>query len=89
MNHEFGATKDMTLHRVAFDTYEIITPCNVHLGDDSVVEVIGMESNVVEAIVRNDINRLCIKFALHVSNLQTNLLFVSKLVSNGLKLHST
>lgn len=87
MDHGFGATKHMTLHRATFDTYEIIAPHNVHLGDDSVVEVIGMESNVVEAIMRNDINRFCIKSALHVSKLQTNLLFVSKLVLNELKLH--
>ncbi len=39
-----GATKHMTPHRAAFDTYEVIPTCNVHMGDDSIVEAIGMGS---------------------------------------------
>ena len=47
-----GATKHMTPHRAAFDTYEVIPPRNVHLGDDSVVNAIGVGSIVVDVIVR-------------------------------------
>ena len=52
MDHGFGATNHITLHRVVFDTYEVIAPHNVHLGDESVVKVIGMRSIAVKAIVR-------------------------------------
>ena len=79
------ATKHMTLYRAAFDTYEVITPYNVHLDDNSVVEAIGMGSIIVEAIVKGKINQIRIKNVLHVSKLHANLLSVSKLVSNGLK----
>ena len=32
-----GTSKYMISHKDAFDTYEIITPCNVHLDDNRVV----------------------------------------------------
>lgn len=32
-----GAFKHMTLHRTIFHMYEVITPCNIHLGDNNVV----------------------------------------------------
>ncbi len=80
-----GATKHMTSHRAAFDTYEVIAPRNVHLGDDSVVEAIGMGSIVVEVVTRGKMNRIRIENALHVPKLHANLLSVSKLVSSGLK----
>ena len=38
----------MTSYRVAFDRYEVITSCNIHLGDNNVVEAINMTSIVVE-----------------------------------------
>lgn len=34
---DLGASKQMALHRTAFDTYEVITLCNVHLGDNNIV----------------------------------------------------
>jgi transposase InsO family protein len=80
-----GATKHMTPHRAAFDTYEVIAPRNVHLGDDSVVEAIGLGSIVVEVSVRGRSKRIRIKDALHVPKLQANLLSVSKLVTSGMK----
>ena len=80
-----GATKHMTPHRAAFNTYEVIAPRNVHLGDDSVVEAIGVGSIVVEVLVRGQSRRIRIKDALHVPKLQVNLLSVSKLVSSGTK----
>lgn len=80
-----GATKRMTFQKVAIDTYKVIAPCNVLLGDDSALEVIGMASIIVELLVRDKIKRIGIKNALHVPKLQANLLLVSKLLSNGLK----
>jgi hypothetical protein len=38
------------LHRRAFDTYEVITSRNVHLGDNGVVQAIKMGSIVIEEI---------------------------------------
>ena len=64
--------------------YEVITPYNVYLDDDSIVEVIGMGSIVLNSIVRGKINQIIIIDAVHLSNLQANFLLVSKLVLNGL-----
>src|SRR5918997_5494584 len=75
----------MTPHRVAFDTYEVITSRNVHLGDDSVVDAVGIGSIVVQVLVRGNPKRLRIKDVLHVPKLQANLLSVSKFVSSGMK----
>jgi hypothetical protein len=47
-----GATKHMTPHRAAFDTYEVIPTRNVHMGDDSIVEAIGMGSILVQVMVK-------------------------------------
>ena len=80
-----GATKHMTPHRMAFHTYEVISPRNVHLGDDSVVNAIGIGSILVEVLVRGREKMMTIKDVLHVPKLQANLLSVSKLVSSGLK----
>ena len=43
------ATKHITSYKAAFNTYEIITPRNMHLDDNSIVQAIGMGSIVVEA----------------------------------------
>ena len=83
-----GAFKFVILYRATFDTYEVIAPRNVHLGDTSVVEVIGMSSIFVEAIVKGNINQICIKDVVHVPKLHVNLFSVSKLMSNGLKVQS-
>jgi hypothetical protein len=37
---------------MAFDTCEAITPINVHLGDDSVMEDFEMGSIVIEVLVK-------------------------------------
>jgi hypothetical protein len=47
-----GATKHMTPHRATFDMYEVIPTRNVHMGDDSIVEAIGMGSILVEVMVK-------------------------------------
>ena len=82
---DLGATKHIILHRAAFDTYEVISPCNVCLGADSVAKAIGVGSIVVGVETRGKTTRICITDVLHVLKLQTNLLSMSKLLSNGLK----
>ena len=72
-------------HRVAFNTYEINTPRNLYLDDNSVIQAIGMRSIVTETILKGKINQIRIKDVFHVSKLHVNLLSVSKLMSNGLK----
>ena len=63
------ATIHIPSHRAVFDTYEIIASHNVHLGDDSVVKALGMESIVMEVIVRGKINREQKKYALYIPKL--------------------
>ena len=80
-----GTTKHMTSHRAIFDMYEVIDTHNIHLDNNSVVEVIKMRYIIMKVIMRSKINRICIKYALHVLKLQTNLFLVNKPVSNSLK----
>ena len=68
----------MTLHRVAFDTYEMISPHNVHLDDDSMAKAIGMGSIIVRVKMRGKMTRIYIMNVLYVPKLQANLLSVSK-----------
>ena len=84
---KLGASKHMTSHRAAFNTYEVIIPRNVHLDDNNVVGAIRMESIIMEAIVKGDINWIHIVNVLHLPKLHANLISVSKFVSNGLKVH--
>ena len=81
-----GATKHMTPHRAAFDTFEVIPSRNVHSGDDSVVDVIEVDSIAVQVLVRGRSKKIRIKDVLHVPKLHANLLSVSKLVSSGMKM---
>ena len=82
---DLGASKHMTSHKAALDTYEVIAPCNMYLDDNNVVQAIGMGSIVVKATLECKINQICIKYVLHVPKLHVNLLLVRKFVSNGLK----
>lgn len=84
INHIFGSNITHDLHRVAFDAYEAIVLSNVRLEDDSIAESIGMGSNVVEILMRDKINGIHIKYALHVPNLRAKLLLVSKILSSSL-----
>jgi hypothetical protein len=76
------ATKHMTPHRAAFDMYEVIPTCNVHMGDDSIVEAIGMGSILVEVMVKGRTKRIKIKDVLHV-----NLLFKLAIEKCGFHVH--
>jgi hypothetical protein len=75
----------MTPHKAAFDMYEVIPTRNVHMGDDSIVEAIGMGSILVELMVKGQTRRIRIKDVLHVPKLHANLLSVSKILSSGCK----
>lgn len=75
----------MTSNGVAFDTYEVIAPSNVYLNDDNIVQAIGMGSIVNDVLVKGKIKRICIKYVLHMPKLKANLLLVSKVLSNILK----
>jgi hypothetical protein len=55
------------------------------MGDDSIVEAIGMGSILVEVMVKGRIGRIRIKDVLHVPKLHANLLSVSKILSSGCK----
>lgn len=81
-----GASKHIISHKNVFLTSEVITPCNVHLDDTNAIKVIGMGSNIVNSTWKvRIINQIRIEGVLHVPKLCANLLYVSKLVSNGLK----
>jgi hypothetical protein len=64
---DLGATKHITPHRAAFDMYEVIPKCN--MGDDSIVEAIGMGSILVEVMVKGQTKGVRIKDVLHVPKL--------------------
>ena len=66
---DLGAIKPMTSYMTTFDTYVVIAPSNVYLGDNNVVEAIEMGSIVVETFVRSKINRICIKDVFYVFKL--------------------
>ena len=75
----------MTPYRQAFDTYEAIS--NVFLVDNDMMEVVGKGSILVETQVMGQKRRITIHDVLHVPKLHANLLSVSKLASEGLKVH--
>ena len=86
MNTE--ASNHMNFHKATFDTYdtyEVISSCNVYLDDDSIMRAYKIGFITIEVIVKDNIKRICINNTLHVPKLQENLLSVSKLLSNGLK----
>lgn len=82
-------TKHMTLHKSAFDTYEVISSCNMHFDNNSMAEAIEMGSIVIVVEIRGIKNIICITSVLHVPKLQVNLLSMGKLLSNGLKCNFT
>lgn len=80
------ATKHMTLHRTAFDIYEVIALCKIYLNDKNIIEAVGMRTMVVKVIMKDKVNGIYIKNVYHMPNLHANLLSMNKLVSNGLKM---
>ena len=63
------ATKHINLYMMAFDTYEVISPRKVHLGDDSVAKAIGMGSIVIGVETKGKTSTIHITYVLHVSKL--------------------
>ena len=58
---DLDASKYMTLHKAAFDTYEVIIARNVHLGDNNVVQAIEIGSIVMEVILEYKITKFVSK----------------------------
>lgn len=50
-----GKSKHMTSHMTTFDIQEVLAPCNVYLGVDSIIEAIGMGSILIEVMVEGKI----------------------------------
>ena len=50
--------KHMTLQRMTFDTYVVISPQNVQLGDNSMAEAIRMKSIVVGLETKDKMNKI-------------------------------
>lgn len=48
-----GAKKNMTLHKTTFNSYEVITPHNVHLHGDNAVETIQIHFIIMNPILRD------------------------------------
>lgn len=80
-----GCTKHMTPYKCSFNTYQPIPATKVWLGDNGMVQAIGMGTIVVEVVVKGISKRITLKDVLHVPKMKKNLLSVSKLVSHGCK----
>ena len=52
---------------MAFDTYEVNIPLNIHLDDDSIVEAIKMGPIVGKILMKDITKEICIKDALHIT----------------------
>ena len=77
----------MTPHKQFFDTYEPISGRKVFMGDNGMVEAVGKGSILVETRVKGRARSIRMHDVLHVPDLHSNLLSVSKLISKGLKVH--
>ena len=82
-----GATQHMTSHRDAFHTCRPILEKRIYLGDNGMVEALGMGEILVEVQVKGLTKKIRIEGVLHVPKLHANLLSVSKLSLGGLKVH--
>src|SRR5450631_1639278 len=82
-----GASQHMTPHKQFFDTYEPISGRKVFMGDNGMVEAVGKGSILVETRVKGRARSIRMHDVLHVPDLHSNLLSVSKLISRGLKVH--
>lgn len=87
MKVDYGLGNNIThdFYKVTYHTYKVIAPLNVYLGDDSIVEEVGMGFIIVKVLMKV-IKMIYIRNVLYVSKLQAILLLLSKLLSNGLKM---
>ena len=81
-----GATQHMTFQRHWFESYEEIEPRKVFMGDDTILEAIGRGNIVTSIKVEGVLRQIKITKVLHVPKIHNNLLSVSKLISEGLKI---
>lgn len=80
-----GATQHMTSHRDAFHTYQSVVGKKIYMGDNGMVEALGIGEVHVEVQDKGQPKRITIREVLHVPKLHANLLSVSKLALGGLK----
>lgn len=60
-----GYTKHITLYKYSFNTYQPIIITKVWLGDNGMVEAIGMDAIIVEIVVKGISKRITLKDVLH------------------------
>ncbi len=79
------ATQHMTFKQEWFTTYKSIDPQKVYMGDDIILEAIGNRSIKATMQVRGKLLLTTIIHVLHVPKMKNNFIYVSKLISEGLK----
>jgi hypothetical protein len=82
---DLGATKHMTFEQEWFTTYERISPRKVFMGDDTILEAIGKGNIKATMQVGGELSHATITQVFHVPKMKNNLIFVSKLISEGFK----
>jgi hypothetical protein len=80
-----GATQHMTFQQEWFTTYERISPRRVFMGNDTVLEAIGKGRIKATMQVGGQLTHTTITQVLHILKMKNNLIFVSKLISEGCK----
>ena len=70
----------MSPNRSCFQSYHLISPKNVILGDDTVLEAMNKGSIIVDTEVKGRVKTITIKDVLHVPKLKANLLSLQHLV---------
>ncbi len=80
-----GVMQHMTFEREWFTTYESIVARKVYMGDDTILEAIGKGSIKATMQVGGKMLLTTITQVLHVPKMKNSLIFVSKLISEGLK----
>ncbi len=80
-----GATQHMTFEQKWFTTYESIVPQKVYMGDDTILEAIDKRSIKATMQVGGKMLLITITQVLQVPKMKNSLIFVSKLISEGLK----
>ena len=75
-----GATSRMAPEHTCFQSYNLISPKNVILGDDTVLQAIDRGIFVIDTEVKGRVKTIIIKDVLHIPKLKANLLSVRHFV---------
>jgi hypothetical protein len=75
----------MTFQQEWFITYERIPPRRMFMGDDTILEAIDKGNIKATMQVGGKLSHTTITQVLHVPKMNNNLIFVSKLISEGFK----